>query len=94
MLRECARAIRRSVMCLAIPGKLIEKNEDDPLMPIGRVAFGGISKEVNLAYTPEARTGDYLLVHVGFAISIVDEKEAGRVFELLEELEEIPPPPG
>ena len=74
-------------MCLAIPGKLIGKKEDDPLMPTGRVEFGGISKEVNLAYTPEARLGDYLLVHVGFAISIVDEKEAGRVFELLDELD-------
>jgi len=74
-------------MCLAIPGKLVEKLEHDPMMPTGRVEFGGITKEVNLAYTPEAAIGDYLLVHVGFAISIVDEKEAERVFELLAELD-------
>ena len=79
-------------MCLAIPGKLIEKSEEDPLMPTGRVEFGGISKEVNLAYTPEANIGDYLLVHVGFAISVVDEEEAGRVFELLGELDQGGPP--
>lgn len=75
-------------MCLAVPGKLIEKSQEDPLMPTGKVAFGGISKEVNLAYTPDAQLGDYLLVHVGFAISVVNETEANRVFELLNQLEE------
>lgn len=74
-------------MCLAIPGKLLEINGDDPLMRSGKVSFGGLVKEVHLAYTPEARPDDYVLVHVGFAISIIDENEAQRVFQYLEEIE-------
>ena len=59
---------------------------DDPLTRAGKVDFGGILKEVNLAYTPEAEVGKYVLVHVGFAISVIDEEEAQRVFKYLEEL--------
>jgi hydrogenase expression/formation protein HypC len=62
---------------------------DDPIMRLGRVDFGGIVKEINLAYTPEAEVGDYVLVHVGFAISVLDEEEAGRVFEHLRAIGEI-----
>jgi hydrogenase expression/formation protein HypC len=76
-------------MCLAIPGKIIEIQDGDPLMRMGRVNFGGIVKEVNLAYVPEAQLGDYVIVHVGFAISTVDEAEAQRVFEYLEEIGEL-----
>ena len=76
-------------MCLAIPGKLLSATDGDPLARTGRVSFGGIVKEVNLAYTPEARVGDYVMVHVGFAISTVDEAEAARVFQLLDELGEL-----
>ena len=76
-------------MCLAIPGQLLEIKGDDPLMRSGRVSFGGIVKEINLAYTPEAKIDDYVLVHVGFAISIIDESEAERVFSYLDELGEI-----
>ena len=76
-------------MCLAIPGQLTEITSGDGLMRSGRVNFGGIVKEVNLGYVPEAEVGNYVIVHVGFAISIVDEEEARKVFEYLEEMDEI-----
>jgi hydrogenase expression/formation protein HypC len=60
-------------MCLAVPGKIMSMSGDLPLNRVGKVNFGGIVKEVNLAYTPEANVGDYVIVHVGFAISMVDE---------------------
>jgi hydrogenase expression/formation protein HypC len=74
-------------MCLAIPGKILSIVNDDGVMRTGRVSFGGIVKEVNLAYTPDAGVGDYVIVHVGFAISTVDAREAARVFAYLKELE-------
>jgi len=71
-------------MCLGVPGKIV-RIDDDPLgMTMARVEFGGIEKDVCLAYVPEAQVGDYVLVHVGFALSRIDEDEAMRVFELLE----------
>ncbi|MHC4176598.1 MAG: HypC/HybG/HupF family hydrogenase formation chaperone [Planctomycetota bacterium] len=73
-------------MCLGIPGKLIEVYSQDDL-PMGKVEFGGILKEVCLAYTPEARVGEYVIVHVGFAISRIDESEAQEIFSCLEEME-------
>ena len=76
-------------MCLAVPGRIMTIEERDPLLRTGRVNFGGIVKEANLAYTPEARVGDYVIVHVGFAISIVDEEEAQRVFDYLREMDEL-----
>ncbi|MHB1308334.1 MAG: HypC/HybG/HupF family hydrogenase formation chaperone [Limisphaerales bacterium] len=76
-------------MCLAVPGQLLSIAGDDPLMRSGRVSFGGLVKEVNLAYTPEAKVGDYVVVHVGFALSIVDEKEANQVFEYLRQMDEL-----
>jgi hydrogenase expression/formation protein HypC len=76
-------------MCLAIPGKVLSIAGDDPLSRTGRVSFGGIVKEVNLAYTPEAGVGDYVIVHVGFAISTLDEAEAHRVFDYLREMDEL-----
>jgi hydrogenase expression/formation protein HypC len=77
-------------MCLAIPGKVIEIREGANLLErTGRVDFGGIFKEVNLAYVPEAVIGDYVIVHVGFAISKVDPVEAHRVFEYLKEMDEL-----
>ena len=62
-------------MCLGIPGKVLEIHQQNDL-PMGKVEFGGIVKEICLAYTPEAQVGDYVIVHVGFAISRVDEAEA------------------
>jgi hydrogenase expression/formation protein HypC len=76
-------------MCLAIPGKILSIAGDDPLLRTGRVSFGGLVKEVNLAYTPEAGVGDCVIVHVGFAISTVDEAEAHRVFDYLREMDEL-----
>lgn len=76
-------------MCLAIPGKVLSMAGDDPIMRTGRVDFGGVVKEINLAYTPEVKLGDYVLVHVGFAITIIDAVEAAKVFEHLERIGEI-----
>ena len=77
-------------MCLAVPGKIIGIVEDEHLgLRRGRVDFSGIRKEVCLDYTPEAREGDYVLVHVGFALTVVDEQEAYRVFEALRELDQL-----
>ncbi len=76
-------------MCLAVPAKILSISSDDPIMRLGRVDFGGIVKEVNLAYVPEGRIGDYVLVHVGFAITVIDEAEAARVFEHLREIGEL-----
>ena len=72
-------------MCLGIPGRLIETHQQNDL-PMGKVEFGGILKDVCLAYTPEAQVGDYVLVHVGFAISRIDESEAQEIFGYLEEI--------
>ena len=76
-------------MCLAIPGKIESIRGDDPLTRMGKVDFGGIRKEACLAYVPEAKVGDYVIVHVGFALSRVDEEEAHKVFEYLKEMEEL-----
>ena len=76
-------------MCLAVPGKILSIAGDEPLARAGRVQFGGIVKQVSLAYVPEAQVGDYVIVHVGFAISLVDEQEAQRVFEYLKEMDEL-----
>ncbi len=76
-------------MCLGIPGKLESVRGDDPLTRTGMVNFGGIVKEVSLAYVPEAAPGDYVIVHVGFAISTLSEEEAGQVFEYLRQMDEL-----
>jgi hydrogenase expression/formation protein HypC len=76
-------------MCLAVPGKVLGITGADPLTRIARVDFGGVVKAINLAFAPEARVGDYVLVHVGFAISVIDEREADRVFAHLRELDEL-----
>ena len=71
-------------MCLAIPGRVIETQEGD-LMRMGKVDFGGVTREVSFAYLPEVRVGDFVIVHAGFAISQVDEAEAEETFDLLVE---------
>ena len=77
-------------MCLSIPGKLIEiTGQLDEVFRTGKVSFDGITKEVNLTMVPEAKPGDYVLVHVGAAISIVDEKEAKETFEIIKQLGEL-----
>ena len=76
-------------MCLAVPGKIESISGADPLERMGRINFGGVIKEASLAYVPEAVVGDYVIVHVGFALSRVDEAEAHKVFEYLKEMEEL-----
>ena len=74
-------------MCLGIPGRVTEIHVNDEV-PMGRVDFGGVTKEICLVYTPEAVVGDYVIVHVGFAISRVDEAEAQEIFTYLAEIGE------
>ena len=76
-------------MCLAVPGKIISiDNQIDDIFRIARVSFDGVVKEVNLAMVPEAKLGDYVLVHVGSAISIVDEEEAKFTMDILKKMDE------
>jgi hydrogenase expression/formation protein HypC len=72
-------------MCLAVPGKILSIEEASGSR-LGKVQFGGVTREANLDFVPEAGVGDYVVVHVGFALSRVDEEEAKRTYELLEEL--------
>lgn len=90
-------------MCLGVPGRIEQAHDDDLGMRMGRVSFGGVVKEVCLAYVPEAKVGDFVLVHVGFALSVVDEEEARRTLETLATMGELselratddgPPPVG
>jgi hydrogenase expression/formation protein HypC len=76
-------------MCLAVPGKILTIEGDDPFLRTGRVDFAGIVKTINLAYVPEAKIGDYVLVHVGFALNTIDETEANQVFEYLRQMGEL-----
>jgi hydrogenase expression/formation protein HypC len=75
-------------MCLAVPGKILDIQGED-FARTARVSFGGIVREVSLAYVPEAVEGNYVIVHVGFAISLVDEAEALRTFEILRQMGEL-----
>lgn len=77
-------------MCLAIPGKIVAITEQlDETFRKGKVSFGGIVKEINLFMVPEARIGDYVLVHVGVAINVVDEAEARQTFDYLKQMGEL-----
>jgi hydrogenase expression/formation protein HypC len=76
-------------MCLAVPGRILSVRGEDTLMRVGRVDFGGVVKEINLAYTPEAAPGDHVLVHVGFALTVIDEPEAHRIYEELRKLADL-----
>ena len=77
-------------MCLSIPGKLIEiTSQLDETFRIGKVSFDGVIKDVNLTLVPEAKINDYVMVHVGAAISIVDEIEAKKTFDILMQLGEL-----
>lgn len=75
-------------VCLAIPGKILEIQEQGPLRA-ARVQFGGIVRQVSLNFVPEAGLGDYVMVHVGFAISRIDADEAERTYKVLEEMGEL-----
>lgn len=73
-------------MCLAIPGKIVSIEGENPLEKKGKVSFGGLLKEVSLAYTPDAQIGNYVVVHVGFALNIIDEEEAQKTLTILNEI--------
>ena len=74
-------------MCLAVPGQIVEINQGvDALCRTGKVSFGGVFKEISLAYVPEAQVGDYVVVHVGFALSIVDQEEAKETLSYLQQM--------
>ena len=76
-------------MCLAVPGKILSIcNENDVLLHTARVSFGGVVKEISLAGVPEAKLGDYVIVHAGFALARLDEQEAQRVFTMLQQMEQ------
>jgi hydrogenase expression/formation protein HypC len=79
-------------MCLGVPGQVVSIAGSEPLTRTAKVRFGGVVKDVNLAYAPEAKTGDYVIVHVGFAISILNEGEAQRALATLKELGELETP--
>jgi hydrogenase expression/formation protein HypC len=74
-------------MCLAVPGQILSITGEGELMRTGRVSFGGVVREVNLAYVPEARVGQYVIVHAGFALNLVDEAEAREITELLRQMD-------
>jgi hydrogenase expression/formation protein HypC len=76
-------------MCLAVPGKILSISGDEPLTRMAKVDFGGIQKDVSIAYVPDAEVGKYVIVHVGFALSVIDEEEAQKVFEYLKELDDL-----
>jgi len=76
-------------MCLGIPGKVLEIHHPDGGLPMGKVEFGGITRDICLAYLPEVAVGDYVLVHVGFAISKIDEQEADEIFSYIEQIDEL-----
>jgi hydrogenase expression/formation protein HypC len=81
-------------MCLGIPGEIVEIEDSADGLAHGTVSFGGVRKRICLAYVPEARVGDYAVVHAGFALNLVDEKEAEEVFALLEQIDRLEEPAG
>lgn len=76
-------------MCLGIPGRVTEIFEDEDLVLMGKVAFGGVTKRVCLEHVRDVAIGEFVLVHVGFALARIDEAEAKRVFDLLAELDQL-----
>lgn len=75
-------------MCLAVPGKILEISEKDGLTRLAKVSFGGAVKDVNISFVPGAKVGDYVIVHVGFALNIIDEEEALKSLEYLKQMGE------
>lgn len=76
-------------MCLGVPGKVLSIEENPLGMTMGTVSFGGVKKEVCLAYVPDVKVGEHVIVHVGFAINKIDEQEAREVFRMLEKMGEL-----
>lgn len=76
-------------MCLAVPGKIMTISGDDTLSRLGQIDFSGIQKEISLAYLPEAKKNDYVIVHAGFAISIINEEDAKESLKAFQEMDDI-----
>ena len=76
-------------MCLAVPGKILEISGDDPQLRSAKVSFGGAIKTVNISFLSEAKVGDYVLAHVGFALNIIDEEEANRTMEYIKQMGDV-----
>jgi hydrogenase expression/formation protein HypC len=76
-------------MCLAVPGKILEITEGDKLLKTAKVSFGGAVKDINISFVPEAKVGDYVLAHVGFALNIIDEEEAKKTMDYLKRMGDI-----
>lgn len=77
-------------MCLAVPGKIVSiQPSKDSIFKIGKVSFDGVMREINLAAVPEAKVGEYVLVHVGMALSVVDEAEALKTLQYFKEIDEL-----
>jgi hydrogenase expression/formation protein HypC len=77
-------------MCLAIPGKIVSiKPSTNPIFRIGKISFDGVLRDINLAAVPEAKVGEYVLVHVGMALSVIDEVEALKTLEYFKEIDEL-----
>jgi hydrogenase expression/formation protein HypC len=77
-------------MCLAIPGEIVSiQDSEDPLFRKGKVSFEGVLRNINFAAVPEAKVGDYVLVHVGMALSVIDEEEALKTLEYFKEIDEL-----
>jgi hydrogenase expression/formation protein HypC len=77
-------------MCLAVPGKITEIYEANGLL-MGKIDFGGVTREACLAYVPDAKVGDYTIIHVGFALNLIDEKEAMETLALIKEINDLEP---
>ena len=75
-------------MCLAVPGKIISIDDSEPLLRMGRVSFGRLIKQVSLAYVVEAQIDDYVIVHAGFALSVIDREEAEQTLNYIQQLTE------
>ena len=88
VIHSVVLTVEGATVCLAIPGKILEIQEQGPLRA-ARVQFGGIVRQVSLNFVPEAGLGDYVMVHVGFAISRIDAAEAERTYKVLEEMGEL-----
>lgn len=75
-------------MCLGIPGKVIETYREQGLL-MGKIDFGGVSKRVCLEYTPDVQPGQYVIIHVGFSLQVIDEQEAHRIFDFLSQMQDV-----
>jgi hydrogenase expression/formation protein HypC len=76
-------------MCLAVPGRILEITDGDELLKTAKVSFGGAVKDINISFVPDAKIGDYVIVHVGFALNIIDEEEAQKTMDYLNQMGDI-----